>query len=168
MQNEEQLREPLIKKELLKKEEKQYKISIAGTYIHILADFMTIFAVIMAAVIISIEPEFNFVDPICTYLVSVIIACTSIPVFKDCLKFVMKSCSDFENFEELENDIRNQAGVKEVSELHVLSISSGKFHLSCHIISSSLLESKKAITHLCRNKHKINHITIQFEDANDN
>jgi len=124
--------------------------------------------VIIAAVVINIKPTWTLADPLCTYLFSVIIACTSIPVFSDCMKVIMEASPDDVDLEELENDIANQPGVEEVHDLHVWSISSGKFSLSCHIISSQPLKSLNAVTDLCRRKYKLYHTTIQVEGAHDN
>lgn len=92
--------------------------------------------VITAAVIMNFKPEWSIADPICTYLFSVIICCTSIPVFKDCMKIIMEGTPDNINMEELETDLSNLPSVEEVHDLHVWSISQGKLSMSCHIISS--------------------------------
>jgi Co/Zn/Cd efflux system component len=48
--------------------------------------------VIIAAVIINIKPTWTLADPLCTYLFSVIIACTSIPVFS--INSIVTFCAD--------------------------------------------------------------------------
>jgi solute carrier family 30 (zinc transporter), member 2 len=41
--------------------------------------------VIIAAIIIYLKPELKIVDPLCTYLFSVIICFTTIPIFNECM-----------------------------------------------------------------------------------
>lgn len=41
--------------------------------------------VIIAAIIIYIKPELRIVDPICTYLFSIIVCFTTVPVFRECI-----------------------------------------------------------------------------------
>ena len=124
--------------------------------------------VITAAVIMNFKPEWAIADPICTYLFSVIICCTSIPVFKDCMKVIMEGTPEDMDIEEIETELSNIPGVIEVHDLHVWSISSGKVSLSCHIVSTQPLKSLNAATDLCRRKFKIYHTTIQTEGPSDN
>ena len=119
--------------------------------------------VITAAVIMNIKPTWTLADPLCTYLFSVIICCTSIPVFKDCIQIIMEGTPDDIDMEELENELSQLPGVEEVHDLHVWSISSGKLSLSCHLISTQPLKSLSAATDLCRRKFKIYHTTFQTE-----
>jgi zinc transporter 2 len=75
------------------------------------------------------------VDPLCTYLFSVIICFTTIPVFSDCVKIMMEGTPKEIDMEELVHDISDIKGVEDIHDLHVWSISSGKYALSAHIMS---------------------------------
>ncbi len=85
-EDKEQLLEQLIPKERKPKpEEKTSNINITSAYLHVLGDLLMSVGVITAAVIMNFKPTWTLADPLCTYLFSVIICCTSIPVFKDCI-----------------------------------------------------------------------------------
>ncbi len=167
LDDKEQLRESLIPKKP-RAEEEARNINVTSAYLHVLGDLLMSVGVITAAIIINFKPEWTLADPLCTYLFSVIICCTSIPVFKDCMKVIMEGTPDDINLEQLEIDLSNVAGVEEVHDLHVWSISSGKLSLSCHIVSQQPLKSLNAATDLCRRQYKIYHTTIQVEGMNDN
>lgn len=122
---------------------------MTSAYLHVLGDLLMSVGVIIAAVLININPDWILADPLCTYLFSVIIAFTSIPVFKDCMMVIMEASPDEIDMEKLERELSECAGVEEVHDLHVWSISSGKYALSCHIVSSLPLKSLKAATDLC-------------------
>jgi solute carrier family 30 (zinc transporter), member 2 len=47
--------------------------------------------VIIASVIIYFKPEWKIADPMCTYLFSVIICFTTIPVFKECVFVLLEA-----------------------------------------------------------------------------
>jgi len=47
--------------------------------------------VIIAAAAIWYWPEAKIVDPICTYLFSILVIFTTIPVFRDCIQVLMES-----------------------------------------------------------------------------
>jgi zinc transporter 2 len=46
--------------------------------------------VIIAAIIIYINEDYRIADPICTYLFSIIVCFTTIPVFKQCIRVMME------------------------------------------------------------------------------
>jgi len=80
---------------------------VTSAYLHVLGDLLMSVGVIIAAVIINFKPTWTLADPLCTYLFSVINACTSIPVFKDCMNVIMEASPDELNLEQLETDISN-------------------------------------------------------------
>ena len=89
--------------------------------------------VIIASIVIYIEPEYKVADPICTYLFSVIVLFTTIPVFKHCILVMMEGTPDTIDVEQLIQDIEEIEGVTEIHDFHVWSISVDKFSLSAHI-----------------------------------
>jgi zinc transporter 2 len=89
--------------------------------------------VIIAASIIYIWPNMTVVDPICTYLFSAIIAVTTTPIFKDCIRIMMEGTPRELDIKSLLEDLANIKGVEDIHDFHVWSISQGKYALSCHI-----------------------------------
>lgn len=67
--------------------------------------------VIVAAVIIYLWPSAKIADPICTYLFSVIVAITSIPVVSECIKVLMEGTPHSIDVDELKNEIYAIKGV---------------------------------------------------------
>lgn len=55
-----------------------------------MGDMLMSVGVIIAATIIFIWPELWQFDPICTYLFSVIVMCSTIPVIGKCLHVIME------------------------------------------------------------------------------
>ena len=119
--------------------------------------------VIVAAVIIYFWPSAKIADPICTYLFSVIVATTSFPVVKECIKVLMEGTPATVDVQELKNDIYAIEGVEQVHDFHLWSVSMGKFALSCHIKSDKPFKTLSLVTDLCRSKYSIYHTTIQME-----
>jgi len=81
--------------------------------------------VIIAAVIIYSFPQFWYADPICTYLFSVIVMVTTIPVVKNCISIMMEGAPPNIDIRLLEEDIIELAkeDIVDVHDLHVWSIS---------------------------------------------
>jgi zinc transporter 2 len=91
--------------------------------------------VVIASIIIYIEPEYKIVDPLCTYLFSIIICFTTVPVFKECILVLLEATPTSIDVEQLEEEILNIPEVDEVHDFHVWAISVNKYSLSAHIIS---------------------------------
>ena len=89
--------------------------------------------VIIASICIYINPEWKIADPLCTYIFSIIVIFTTIPVFKDCIKVMMEGTPENIDVEALMQDIYEIPGVEEIHDFHLWSISVGKFALSLHI-----------------------------------
>jgi len=58
--------------------------------VHVIGDMLQSIGVIIAATIIYKWPEAKIADPICTYLFSILVMFTTIPVVKDCGKILME------------------------------------------------------------------------------
>lgn len=108
-------------------------INVESAYLHVLGDMLMSVGVIIAATVVYMNPALTIADPICTYLFSVIICFTTVPVFKDCIKVMMEGTPDHINVETLMEEIFAIEGVEEIHDFHVWSISVGKFALSAHI-----------------------------------
>jgi len=124
--------------------------------------------VIIASVMIYLDDRLVWADPLCTYLFSIIIICTTIPIFKKCIVVLMEGTPpDFDD-EKLLADILEIADVEEVHDFHVWSITVGKLAMTVHIQSDKPLKTLAQVTDLCRKKYDLFHTTIQMEGFSNN
>ena len=68
-------------------------------------DMIQSLGVIAAATIIYIKPDWTIADPICTFLFSVLVMFTTVPIFKDCMRFLMENAPEDIDTVELYNAI---------------------------------------------------------------
>ena len=54
-------------------------------------DMIQSLGVIAAALIIYYKPEWKIADPICTFLFSILVMFTTVPIFKDCMRILMET-----------------------------------------------------------------------------
>lgn len=73
----------------------------------------------MTAGIIYFVPEYNILDPICTFLFSIIVFFTTVSVSKDCISVLMEGVPSEINIKLLESEISAIKGVSEVHDIHV-------------------------------------------------
>ena len=127
---------------------------------------MSSVGVIIASIIIYFVPTATIADPICTYIFSIIIMFTSMPILKMCINVLMEGSPDDYDLEHLEAEIMKIDGVEEIHDLHVGSLSAGKHSLSAHIKSHHPLQTLQKVTEFCHKKD-IFHTTIQVEGHDD-
>lgn len=65
-------------------------MNIRAALVHLIGDTVQSVGVIIAAVVIFFRPEWALIDPICTFLFSVIVVFTTIPITKDCIAILME------------------------------------------------------------------------------
>lgn len=58
-------------------------MNVRAAFVHILGDLLQSIGVIIAAIIIYIYPEHTIVDPICTFIFSILVMFTTVPIVKD-------------------------------------------------------------------------------------
>ena len=148
-------------------EEKMTNVNVRASFIHILGDALQNIGVFIAGFIIYFFPKHSIVDPICTYIFSIIVGFTTINILKDCIFVLMEGSPVDIDIEELENDLKEIKGVKEIHDLHVWSLSIGKMSLSCHICCDNPQKTLKKAKKMIQKKYKIDHITIQVEENNN-
>lgn len=143
-------------------------VNLRASFIHILGDALQNIGVFIAGVIIYIFPNLSIADPICTYIFSIIVGFTTIRILNDCIFILMEGSPVAIDIEQLEEDLRNIPGVKQIHDLHVWSLSVGKVSMSCHICCDNPQKTLKKAEKKIKKKYKINVITIQVEENNNN
>ena len=99
--------------------------------------------VIIAATIIYFYPSLWYADPLCTYLFSVIVMTTTLPIIKSIISIMMEGAPTSIDVLQLEHDIANinTQDIVDVHDLHVWSLSAGKLSMSVHIPSKKPLKT---------------------------
>lgn len=151
-----------------KKEDKGHShtnLNLKAAIVHIIGDTLQNIGVIIAGILIYLNPEWVVVDSICTFVFAIIIFFTTTRILKECVSVIMEG-SPIENVQKMEKRLLEIEGVVEVHDLHVWSISTGKISLTCHMISRTPQKSLKLASEMIKKKYSIDHITIQIEAEN--
>jgi solute carrier family 30 (zinc transporter), member 2 len=152
-----------------KKEEGKSNMNVDGALLHILGDLLNSVGVIIAALCIYLNERLWFLDPICTYIFSLIIICTSFPLAKRCIHIMMEATPDELDTVELHKDILNadSDNILEVHDLHVWIIGTNYYSLSVHVQSNDPLKSLRKVTEMLRADYNLYHTTVQVEGPED-
>lgn len=66
-------------------------INIKAASLHVLGDFLQSIGVILASILILINPEWSLADPLCTFVFSIIVIFTTFPIIKECFWVLMEA-----------------------------------------------------------------------------
>lgn len=79
-------------------------------------------------------PDAKIADPICTYLFSILVILTTVPVFRDCLKVLMESEPNGVDSEKIRAQISALHDVKRVEDFHIWALAGNKNALIVHVV----------------------------------
>jgi zinc transporter 2 len=143
-------------------------MNIRAAIIHIIGDIIQSIGVLIAAIIIYLKPEWHIVDPICTFIFTILCMFTTIPIFKDCVSILMEATPKNLDISECFTELIEIPCVEEIHDFHVWSISAGKLAMSAHIRSSTPYQALHIMNKILKDKYNIHHTTIQIENSNPN
>lgn len=64
-------------------------INVRAAFIHVLGDVLQSVGVFCAAIIIYFKPTWQLADPICTFIFSIIVLCTTLTILKDAVLVIL-------------------------------------------------------------------------------
>lgn len=60
-------------------------LNVRAAFIHVISDFVQSCGVFLASLIIYFKPEWAIIDPICTFIFSILVLATTLNIMKDAL-----------------------------------------------------------------------------------
>jgi len=148
-----------------KKDTVNDNLNVRAAVIHILGDMVQSIGVISAAIIIKFKPEWQEADPICTFLFSILVLLTTVPIFCECLHIIMENTPDDIDVKDMYNDILKLKTVEEVHDFHCWSLAGGKHIMTIHIRSNFGDKAIRHVNKICA-RYGVFHTTVQVEKEN--
>jgi len=140
-------------------------INIQSAVLHMLGDAVASAGVIIGGVVIAFT-KWYVVDPILSVLIAILIAFGAWRIVKQTIFILMEGTPKDVDFQKVVQSIQNVAGILDVHDLHIWSISSKKNALSCHVVVNGAMtvqetqsvfrEVENHLVHL-----GVGHVTIQ-------
>uniref|UniRef100_A0A6A7FY60 Zinc transporter 2-like isoform X2 n=2 Tax=Hirondellea gigas TaxID=1518452 RepID=A0A6A7FY60_9CRUS len=144
-------------------------INIRAAFIHVIGDLLQSVGVLVAAYIIRYYPEYKIADPICTFLFSVLVMFTTVPIIRDLGRVLMEGVPLGVDYTAICAHLTALPGVRMVHSLHVWTLTIDKNACSVHLAVSSDCDPDSVLRgaqRVIRSRHHIYHTTIQVEPYN--
>lgn len=142
-------------------------LNLRGAFLHVVSDTLGSVGVIAGAVIIYFTGA-SIADPIISMLIACAIVYAAFRLLRDSVDVLLEACPSDVDADKVRQAIKEVAGVVEVHDLHIWTITSGMYALSAHLIvdvhrvksNNDLLER---LRELLASSHHITHTTLQIE-----
>lgn len=140
-------------------------LNMRAALLHVLSDLLASFAALLSGAVIHYV-GWLLIDPILSILIGIMIMISSIRLLKEALLVLMEGVPRHVDFDAVEQAMRKTAGVGDIHDLHIWSLSSGQAALSAHIDIHEMSEWQDLLTRLSQmlaGEYHIHHITLQPE-----
>ncbi|KAM9320184.1 proton-coupled zinc antiporter SLC30A2 [Gastrophryne carolinensis] len=152
------------------REGEQRNPSVRAAFIHVVGDFLQSLGVLVAAFVIYFKPEYKIIDPICTFLFSVLVLGTTLTILRDVLLVLMEGTPKGVDFNLVKDTLLSISGVKALHSLHIWALTVSQPVLSVHIAinedANSQMVLKEASSRL-QSKFHFHTTTIQIENYSE-
>ncbi|EOR21711.1 cation transporter [Cytobacillus oceanisediminis] len=152
---------------LLRKGDVENNVNLRSAYLHILGDALGSVGAIIAGFFMLFF-DWYVADPIISVVVALLILKSGWGVIKNSIHILMEGTPSTISQADVKRELEGMAGVIDVHDLHIWTITSGLDTLSCHLLIDDKSNSQEilqlAIDRL-KEKFNIDHTTIQIEKA---
>lgn len=108
-------------------------LNVRAAMIHMMGDLIQSIGVIIAGLIIYYYPEWKILDPILTFMFSIIVFTTTIGITKDCYAILMELTPDGVKCDRIQQKIENIPEVDYIDDFHCWALAGGKNVITAHI-----------------------------------
>ncbi|CAJ1049352.1 zinc transporter 4 [Xyrichtys novacula] len=143
-------------------------LAVRAAFIHALGDLLQSVGVLIAAYIVRFKPELKLADPICTYIFSVLVLCTTFRIIRDTIVIVLEGVPRHLDTLQIREDLLKLEDVQSVDELNVWALTADKtaalVHLQLTPSSANNWEEVQAkARHLMLHTYGLTRCTVQVQ-----
>lgn len=140
-------------------------LNMRGAWLHVMSDAFGSVAAITAGVLMSLYGWY-VADPLFSIVIGLLIIWSSWTLIRESTNVLLEGTPSHINLAAVERAILETAGVSDVHDLHVWTITSGRDALSAHVRHSHSISQPELLRDLrvkLQDKFGVDHLTIQME-----
>lgn len=144
--------------------DQKHDLNIRGAFLHMAADTLVSFGVVIAGIIISLT-GFVMIDPIISLVIAAVILVSTWHMLRESLSLSIDGVPEEIDVDRLKSDIESLPHVKSIHHIHVWALSTTLNAMTAHVVIDSRENEDSALAAIKQLAHEagINHPTIQFE-----
>ncbi len=140
-------------------------LNVRAAFVHVLGDALGSVGAVVAGVAILVA-DWAVADPLASAAIGLLILYSSWEIIRDAVDILMQSTPRGMRAQEVEECLLHIQGVRQVHDLHIWSLTSGRYHLSAHLVVGGESEPHVVIDVAQRRLHErfgIDHTTVQVD-----
>lgn len=153
-----------------RKRSQQVNASVRAAFVHVVGDLLQSISVLVSALIIFFKPEYKMADPICTFLFSLFVLCTTFTIMRDIIIVMMEGTPPGLKYSEVRESLLAVKGVTAVHNLHIWALTMNQAVLSAHVALDDSVDAQsvlREVTQACFSSYNFHSVTIQMERQED-
>ena len=143
-------------------------LNVKGAYLEVWSDMVGSIGVIIAALLIRFT-GWTWVDSLVAAGIGFWVLPRTWSLLKESMNILLQGVPEGIDIEKVEATLYGIEGVKNIHDLHIWALTSGKSVMSVHLVADSASRSEQAIlaevTSLMSDKFHISHTTVQMEGS---
>lgn len=149
---------------LILRQGSESSLNMKGAYLEVWSDMLGSIGVIVAAIIIRYTGWWP-VDPILAVLIGLWVLPRTWQLLGQSLNVLLEGVPEGMELQKLHDALAALPGVREVHDLHVWSLTSGRNSMTVHLVADSPSATLVTEAQRIARDHEIEHASIQVEDA---
>jgi cobalt-zinc-cadmium efflux system protein len=140
-------------------------LNVRGAWLHVMTDALGSIGAIAAGAVIWLF-GWRWADPVASIAIGLLVVYSSWSLLKETVSVLMESAPTGVDVDDVRDSLLDVAGVEEVHDLHVWTITSGIVSLSAHLVAPGASERAavlKAARKALHERFGIAHVTLQIE-----
>jgi Co/Zn/Cd efflux system component len=130
-------------------------LNVRAAAIHIIGDIIQSVGVLIAALIIYAFPEWDVIDPMCTFMFSILVMFTTYYILKDCMIILLEGVPTEIKYDHVKMALQRIETVSSVKELHIWTLTSGKHCMAAKLVAKQNNSVVMQAHEVCKNRFKI-------------
>ena len=146
---------------------RQGSLNIRAAFWHILGDTISSVGVITGGIIIAVTGR-GIVDPIIAVFIGCIVLWGAVRIVRESTDILLEAVPGHIEMDKVIGMLKSVAGVEDVHDIHIWTITSGIYALSTHLLIEDQMVSRtgeivEAVNHDLARNFNITHTTLQLE-----
>ena len=145
---------------------RQESLNLQGAFLHVVGDLLGSIGAVIAGIFILWQGWY-WVDPLVSLLISSLILVNAWRLVAEAVHILLEGTPAHIEVSGVEEALRQVPGVRDVHDLHIWTITSGRHAVTAHVVVDDQLESRRILREcqsLLVDRFGLTHSTIQIED----
>jgi len=145
--------------------ERHDDLNVRGAWLHIMSDALGSVGAIVAGLVITFTGWYA-ADPMISFAIGLLIIWSSWHLIREATNVLLEGTPAHINLAAVEDAILETDGVSDVHDLHIWTITSGRYALSAHVIHAESISQPVLLKELRTKLHDrfgVDHLTLQME-----